>query len=48
LGNENSIFLIVFMGDIMDRLESVNILNINDELKEKVRQWRNKEKIRKL
>ena len=31
----------------MDRLKLVNILNVNDELKEKVRQWRNKEEIRK-
>jgi len=32
----------------MERLKLVNILNVNDELKEKVRQWRNKEEIRKF
>jgi len=32
----------------MERLKLVAILNINDELKEKVRQWRNKEEIRKF
>jgi len=32
----------------MERLKLVNILNVNDELKEKLRQWRNKEEIRKF
>jgi len=32
----------------MERLKLVNILDVNDELKEKVRQWRNKEEIRKF
>ncbi len=31
----------------MERLKLENILNVNDELKEKVRLWRNKEEIRK-
>jgi len=32
----------------MEKLKLVNILDVNDELKEKVRQWRNKEEIRKF